>query len=286
MTYNPRVGFLTRPLPDVIRQESIAVLLAARRAEYLARNPEWINDPSDPTSEVINAVADVEYRVMQRFNTGAIQLSAATADGSNLDTLAGNIGLLRLADEADDTLRARIAAHLLSANIATQPALLAACLARPGIIDADAPRPENGQDFQVYVRTDPEVSTAVADLTTWLNDDDRALAGWSYSVAESGVTRMYGSVAVRYNSTHVPIDTLRPAVTRAVLAYLASARISAAVHTAQMVVAAINAGALNATAQLGLAANALAGNDLPAVVGSRYHLQNDADCAITFTDVI
>ena len=90
MAYNPRVGFIGRSLPPLVRRQSIADLLAARRAAYAQANPEWIDDASDPAAEPINAVADLEFRVMQRFNTGVIQLSAATADAGNLDVLAAN----------------------------------------------------------------------------------------------------------------------------------------------------------------------------------------------------
>lgn len=288
MAFHPRVGFIGRVLPPIIRRESIAQLLAARRAAYQTRVPEWIDDPSDPASEVIDAVADLEWRVMQRFNAGAIQLSAATADSGNLDFLAGNVGLTRRQDEPDDTLRARVAAHLLSANIATIPALLAACLAQPGILDADSQDPENGQDFAVWVRSDTVAHpTAVADLQTWLNDVDRRLAGWSYTVTEAAVTRIYAAVDVTYNSFVHPLGDLRLEVERAVGEYFAGLGVRQAVHINRVVALAIGAGALNAVVRLGTVSPAAGTVDLPAVAGARYEVQDAAaDIVYRYQDVI
>ena len=286
MTYNPRVGFIGQELPPLVRRQSIAQLLAARRASYRARNGEWIDDPSDPASEVIDAVADVEYRVMQRFNVGALQLSAATADGGNLDVLAGNVGLVRLPAESDDALRARVAASRLAANIATMPALLAACLTRPGILDVYAPRPANGQDFAVSVRTDTEVAGAAADLQAWLNDADRALAGWGYTVTEAARTRIYGHLAVTYDSSVVGLPGLRSGLAAAVVGYLGVGRINAAAHINRLVGLAVGLGALTATVTLGLAAGSLASSDLPALPAGYYYVQDaDTDITYAFQDV-
>lgn len=285
MTYNPRTAFLTRRLPPVIRSESIETLLAARRAAYLTRNPEWIDDPSDPASEPINAVADLEWRVMQRFNTGVVQLSAATAEGGNLDVLANNVGLARQDGESDGRLRQRVAAHLLSANIATLPALLAACLSQPGILDADAAHPENGQDFAVYVRSDPDEATAVADLQAWLNDDDRRLAGWSYAVTEAVATRVYATVAVTYDSNRVSEADLSPLVRESVTAYLRGVGINRPVTVNRILVAALLTGVVNAVVTLGTSAAPTTTADLPAIAGGYYNLQDDVDLTLTFADV-
>ena len=284
MTYNPRTAFIGQTLPPLIRRESISDLLAARRAAYLAANPEWIDDPSDPASEVISAVADLEYRVMQRVNVGAVQLSAATADGANLDALAGNVGLARADQEADDSLRQRIAAHVLGANIATMPALLAACLTQPGIADAYAPQPSNGQDFTVQVRATEDDRK---ELETWLNDDARRLAGWTYIVEIAAETRVYARIAVTYNSTLTPIGDLRPAVEAAVGAYFNSLGINEPAHINRITSAVITAGAQNAVATIGLSAGALTGADLPALPKGYYHVDDpDADIVWVWTDVI
>lgn len=293
MTYHPRTAFLRQPLPPVIRRESIAALLVARRAAYQARNPEWINDSSDPASEPIDAVADVEYRVMQRWNTGVTQLSAATAEGGNLDALAANIGLVRRESEVDEVLRARIAAHQLGANIATMPALWAACLAQPGILDVYSQEPDNGQDFTVYVRTSGDDTVAQAAQRTalhgYLNDRDRKLAGWSYTVTESAATRIYAAVAVSFNSDMVPLNTLRAAVEAGVRAYFDGLGINDAVYANRIVGVGISAGALNVTVNLGTAAAPTGTADLPAVASGHYYVDAnnyDSDVAFTFTDVI
>ena len=295
MTYNPRTAFVGQALPPVIRRESVETMLAAVRASYLSRNPEWIDDGSDPASEPLNLLADLQFRVMQRWNTGVVQLSVATADGGNLDALAGNVGLARLPDEADDTLRQRVAAHRLSANIATRPALHAAVLAQDGILDVYSPRPGNGQDFEVYVRTAPTEAIAKAmvrtEVTNYLNDDSRALAGWTYTVEEAVATRFYAWLEYTYNSTVTPIATLRPALEGAVLAYLNGLRINEPVHINRMEAAAIGAGALNATATLGLTVGGRGQADLPIAVPPvkpfRYFVQDDAaDVVFTGTDTV
>ena len=284
MAYHPRTAFIGQALPPLIRRESLADMLAARRASYLAANPEWIDDPSDPAAEVISAVADLEFRAMMRYNTGAVQLSAATADGQNLDALAGNVGLARADQEADAALRQRIAAHQLAANIATMPALLAACLSRPGIADAYAPQPVNGQDFVVQVRASENDRK---ELEAWLRDDVRALAGWNYDVEIATETRIYAAVVITYNSTNTPIGDLRPAVEAAVHAYFASLGINQAAHINRITSAAITAGAQNAVATIGLSAGALTGADLPALPKGYYHVDDpDADIVWVWTDVI
>lgn len=284
MTYHPRTAFIGQQLPPLIVRQSIAELLAARRAAYLAVNPEWIADPSDPASEPIDAVADVEYRIMQRFNAGVVQLSAATSEGGNLDVLAGNVGLARAAEEADDSLRRRIAAHQLGANIATMPALLTACLSRPGIADVYAAQPLNGQDFEVHVRA---VEDDRKELETWLNDDTRRLAGWTYTVSIATATRIYAGIVVTYNSSVTPLGDLRPAVEAAVKAYTDSLGINQAAHINRFEAAAINAGARNATITLGTAPAPSGVVDLPASASGYYHVQDfDTDVVFTFTDVI
>ena len=284
---------MRQPLPPVIRRESIVALLAARRAAYQARNPEWINDPSDPASEPIDAVADVEYRVMQRWNTGVTQLSAATAEGGNLDALAANIGLARRGNEVDEVLRARIVAHQLGANIATMPALLAACLAQPGILDAYSQEPDNGQDFTVYVRTSGDSTAAQAAQRTalhgYLNDRDRKLAGWSYTVTESTATRIYAVVDVSFDSNIVSLSILRAAVEAGVRAYFDGLGINDAVHVNRIVAVAISAGALNVTVNLGTAAAPTGTVDLPAVASGHYYVDADdydSDVAFTFRDIV
>ena len=97
------------PPPDVVEPLDPAAVEAAMTADFLARHPEhtaWVE--SDPAAKLIEAAAYREVLLRARINGAARAVMLASAAGADLDHIAAQFGVVRLAGEADDAMRHRV----------------------------------------------------------------------------------------------------------------------------------------------------------------------------------
>lgn len=85
------------PPPDIVEALDFEVILAALKADFIARWPAFSTDlESDPVVKLLETAAYRELTVRQRVNDGARATMLATATGADLDNLAALLGVERL----------------------------------------------------------------------------------------------------------------------------------------------------------------------------------------------
>ena len=97
------------PPPDVVEPLDYEAVVAAMTADYIARYPEhtaWVE--SDPAAKLIEAMAYREVLLRARINDAARGVMLAFAGGADLEHIAAQFGVVRLAGEADDEMRRRV----------------------------------------------------------------------------------------------------------------------------------------------------------------------------------
>lgn len=87
------------PAPQIIEELDYEMILAAMRAKLVELLPDWTAAEleSDPANKVLEVAAYRELLIRQRINEAARACMLAFAGGTNLDQLAGNFGVRRLA---------------------------------------------------------------------------------------------------------------------------------------------------------------------------------------------
>jgi phage-related baseplate assembly protein len=98
------------PPPLAVETLNYETVLAALKADLTARAPELapvLDLESEPLVKLIEIVAYREIVLRARINDGARAVMMAYATGADLDNLAVNLGVTRLAGESDDAFRAR-----------------------------------------------------------------------------------------------------------------------------------------------------------------------------------
>lgn len=151
----------TLPAPDIVEQRGFETILAALKADLLARWPAFsANLESDPVVKILEVVAYREMVLRQDFNDRARGVMLAFAGGGDLDHLAALFGVTRMVVtpanpltgdpavmEADDDLRRRVLLAPDSWSIAGPAAayVFHALGADPGIADASATSPSPGE---------------------------------------------------------------------------------------------------------------------------------------------
>lgn len=84
------------PAPDVVEPLDYETILAARRADFLARYPEFSAFvESDPAVKLLEVGAFQELNLRQRINDAARACMLAYAGGADLDNLAALFGVTR-----------------------------------------------------------------------------------------------------------------------------------------------------------------------------------------------
>ena len=149
------------PVPKVVEPLDFETILAARRADFLARYPEFSAFvESDPAIKLLEVGAYRELVIRQRINDGASSVLLAYAVGSDLDNLGVLFGVFRNeitpADpqagtpavmETDDALRRRIVLAPDSYSVAGPASayVFHALTASGDVLDASATSPAPGE---------------------------------------------------------------------------------------------------------------------------------------------
>lgn len=149
------------PAPDVIETLGFEAIYARRRADFLARYPEFTAFvESDPAIKLLETGAYAELVLRQRINDAARSMLVAYALGSNLDHLAAVFGVLRQeiapADpvtgtpavmESDEDLRRRVLLAPDSYSVAGPASayVFHALSADGDVLDASAVSPRPGE---------------------------------------------------------------------------------------------------------------------------------------------
>jgi len=174
------------PPPDVVEPLDFETILARRRADFLARCPEFTAFvESDPAIKLLETGAYAELVLRQRINDAARSMLVAYALGSDLDQLAAVFGVIRReitpADpvtntpavmESDDDLRRRVLLAPDSYSVAGPASayVFHALSADGDVLDASAVSPRPGEvTVSVLSRIDdgtaaPELLAIVRDL--------------------------------------------------------------------------------------------------------------------------
>lgn len=149
------------PAPDVVEALDFETILAARRADFLARYPEFTAFvESDPAIKLLETGAYRELILRQRINDAARSVMLAYAQGGDLDNLAILFGVTRQlitpADpqagidavfEDDTALRRRVLLAPDSYSVAGPASayVFHALSADGDVLDASAVSPEPGE---------------------------------------------------------------------------------------------------------------------------------------------
>ena len=97
------------PPPQIIEELDFDAILAAMKADFVARYPEYTaNLASDPVAKLLEAASYREMLIRQRVNDAARSNLLAFATGTDLDHLASFYGVQRLSAESDTGFRSRI----------------------------------------------------------------------------------------------------------------------------------------------------------------------------------
>ena len=150
------------PEPEVVEALDFEVILAALRADLLARAPnlgDALDLESEPVTKLLEAFAYRELLLRQRINDAARAVMLPYASGTDLDNLVALLGVERLTDESDERLRAR--ANLAPETFSIAGPRLAyrahAMSASSAIRDVAVLSPEPGW-VRIVVLAEPSVS--------------------------------------------------------------------------------------------------------------------------------
>lgn len=174
------------PAPDVIEALDFEAIYTRRRADFLARYPEFTAFvESDPAIKLLETGAYAELVLRQRINDAARSLLVAYALGSNLDHLAAVFGVVRqeitpantitgapAVMESDEDLRRRVLLAPDSYSVAGPASayVFHALSADGDVLDASAISPRPGEvTVSILSRmgdgtASPELLAAVRDL--------------------------------------------------------------------------------------------------------------------------
>lgn len=158
------------PAPSVVEPLDFEAILAAHRAELLARYPDAADVlalESEPLTKLVEAHAFRELLYRQRVNEGARAYLLAYATGADLDHKGAFYGVPRLSGEADDRYRQRIQLRVraLSGNGTREAYEFTALTASNQVRAARASQPNPGT---VLVLVWPYASSTGADATATL----------------------------------------------------------------------------------------------------------------------
>lgn len=97
------------PAPTVVESLDYEAIRAALIAKVQEDLPTWdATVESDPAVKVLEVAAYRELLIRQQFNDRALQCLLAYATGTNLEHLGALLGVTKLTDETDTSLRYRI----------------------------------------------------------------------------------------------------------------------------------------------------------------------------------
>jgi len=119
MSVTAAIDLSQLPPPDVVEPLDYETILAAIKADLIARDPTLepvLAVESEPVTKLCEAAALRELLLRQRINDAVRANMLAYATGADLDNLAARYDVVRLPDEGDERLRARVllAYHAIS----------------------------------------------------------------------------------------------------------------------------------------------------------------------------
>ena len=118
------IDFARLPPPKVIEEIDFEVLLAAYKAQVLAKNPALaaaLALEQSPTNIILQAEAYGEMIVRERINAAARASMLPFATGSDLDVIGARFNVERMTGELDPRLRRRIQLSMESYTTAGSP---------------------------------------------------------------------------------------------------------------------------------------------------------------------
>ena len=144
----PVIDITRLPPPAIVETLDYEALLAALKADLAARAPELapvLALESEPLVKLLEVAAWREMEIRARVNAAARAILLPWAAGADLDNLAARYGVVRLAGEDDERLRARvlIAYHQLAGAGSVSGWRFHTLSAHPDVVAADvwSPRP-------------------------------------------------------------------------------------------------------------------------------------------------
>ena len=177
------------PPPAVIEQLDYEAILAAHRADLIARHPaaaDVIALESEPLTKLLESHAYRELLYRARVNDAARRQLLAFASGTDLDHKGAFYGLPRLPGESDDRYRLRIQLRIraLAGNGTREAYELAALTATPSVRAARATQPTPGTVLVLlWVHAGADSAAALATVTAALNADAQRILGVNPLVA-------------------------------------------------------------------------------------------------------
>ena len=177
------------PPPAVVETLDYEAILAAHRADLVARHPEAaavIALESEPLTKLLEAHAYRELLYRQRVNDAARRHLLAFASGADLDHKGAFYGLPRLPGESDERYRLRIQLRIraLAGNGTREAYELAALTAAPTLRAARASQPAPGSVLVLlWPASAAAGEAALTAVRNALNSDAQRILGVNLAVA-------------------------------------------------------------------------------------------------------
>lgn len=217
------IDLQTLPAPTVVEVLSFEAILAEAKADFAARlRPHLpaIDDilalESEPVVKLLEAHAYRELLFRARVNDAARAHLLAFAAGTDLDQLAALFGVVRMAGEADERLRARLQRRIaaLGANGTKEHYEFHAMAATSLVRTAMASQLEPGSVLVMLWVTDPAQAGAARDtVAAALNADNARMLGITLTV-QVAVPRAINITARIVRTRSAPADLLQQLQTR------------------------------------------------------------------------
>jgi phage-related baseplate assembly protein len=113
------IDFSSIPDPEIIEPLDFETILAAMIADLQARDPSYSEIlESDPGIKILEVAAARELILRQRINDALQATLLRYAGGPDLDNLATFYAVVRLEDETDEALRARVIERIMGSSTA------------------------------------------------------------------------------------------------------------------------------------------------------------------------
>jgi phage-related baseplate assembly protein len=140
------IDFSSIPDPEIIEALDFETILASMIADLQARDPSYTEIlESDPGIKILEVAAARELILRQRINDALQATLLRYASGADLDNLATFYAVVRLEDESDEALRARVIERIMGSSTAggaawyRYQALTASELVKDAAVSSPAP---------------------------------------------------------------------------------------------------------------------------------------------------
>lgn len=179
--------------------------------------PNWRLSDRGRLARAIQALVETQWTHGEVNQTQALRTLWAFAVGNDLDVLAGDRGLERLAGESDEELRTRGVRAPLLASVGTLDRIeYNALQAGIDVVDAQANIRANRQDIDLWaLQANHGIldATDQAALNTFLNRSDHVIMGTKIFIGTVTKTNYNIAVSVTFNSSVVDEGTLKARMT-------------------------------------------------------------------------